>query len=133
MMRTLAATILVSDDEPQILDMLVGLLTRAGYCVLTATRPENAISICSNRETSIDLVISDFEMGGLNGLQMAQEIIAVRPGLEFIFFSGNPQALIDLSTQGFTCLQKPCDIAILLATIRDVLERSRQRLAGHRE
>ena len=67
-------TILVVDDEPAIVHVLALKLTQCGYRVLTAW--DGAIALELARANDIDVVISDFQMPELNGMQLAAALRA---------------------------------------------------------
>jgi DNA-binding response OmpR family regulator len=68
----MAATIVCVDDEENQLMLRKLMLERAGYHVLTATMPAQAIDLF--RDNAIDLVIVDYYMPGMNGLTLAREL-----------------------------------------------------------
>jgi two-component system KDP operon response regulator KdpE len=71
----MAATILVVDDEPAILDLITAILERQGYVVLDAHDGEEALRIL--RERIPDLVLLDVMMPGMNGFEVLKEIRAI--------------------------------------------------------
>ncbi len=116
-------TILVVDDEPSIVDLLGAILRQAGYLVVAADHPDQAIALCSDPARPIDLVVSDFTMPGQNGIQLARNLRRIRPELEFVFVSASPAGFDELTAEGFFCLPKPFPVPDLLKTIGE-------RLAG---
>jgi two-component system response regulator AtoC len=61
-------TILIVDDEPQVLDVLSSLLTRAGYIPLVADGPVTALELVA--EHTIDGMILDMHLPGLAGMEL---------------------------------------------------------------
>lgn len=73
--------ILVVDDEPDIAESLVDLLhlLLPGAAVEQAANAEQALKVM--RDHSIDLLVTDFMMPGLNGVQLVHEAHRLAPGL----------------------------------------------------
>jgi PAS domain S-box-containing protein len=63
-------TILVINDEPDALDLMVFILTRTGYSVLTA--PDGSIGLETAKRTIPDLIISDVMMPGISGIELCR-------------------------------------------------------------
>ena len=72
-MEKTLATILCIDDEENQLVLRKLMLERAGYRVLTAESPAEAIRLFGSE--TVDLVIVDYYMPGMNGLALAREIL----------------------------------------------------------
>lgn len=123
-------TILVVDDEPSIVDLLRAILRQAGYDVVTADHPDQAIALCSDPGRPMDLVVSDFTMPGQNGIELAKNLQRIRPALEFVFVSASPDGFDELMAEGFVCLLKPFPVPELLKKIRERLAASQQPVAG---
>jgi DNA-binding NtrC family response regulator len=81
-------TILLVDDERQLVDMWSRVLGRLGYKTLCATNPAEALRIFSADEGRIDLVVTDYAMPGMNGMDMAREIMKIRKGTPVILLTG---------------------------------------------
>jgi PAS domain S-box-containing protein len=81
-------TLLVVEDEPSVLDLARHVLEMHHYCVLAADRPELAIEIAARPEQALDLVISDIVMPGMNGRQLREELLKIRPNLRVLLISG---------------------------------------------
>lgn len=85
--------ILVVDDDTRVLELLERVLKKEGYVILTATNGQAAIDIAA-REQTIDLLITDVVMRGMNGVELANALKKDRPNLPVIFTSGYTQAQI---------------------------------------
>ncbi|HEX8802197.1 MAG TPA: response regulator [Terriglobales bacterium] len=72
-MEKTLATILCIDDEENQLVLRKLMLERAGYRVLTAESPAEALALFGS--DTVDLVIVDYYMPGMNGLALAREIL----------------------------------------------------------
>ena len=80
--------VLVVDDDPDVLMMMDQLLEQAGYRVSRSQSPEYALEILQNPARRIDVIVSDFSMDGMNGIELIRQAFASRPGLRFILISG---------------------------------------------
>jgi CheY-like chemotaxis protein len=110
-------TILVVDDERPVAEMLAVALEQAGYDVIQAESAADVVSVCTAAEQQIDLILSDFEMPGLNGSQLAQRLRVIRPDIKIVFMSGNPDARERLMAEGHICLAKPFLLSELYETL----------------
>ncbi|HEV8341567.1 MAG TPA: response regulator [Candidatus Binatia bacterium] len=77
--------ILIVDDEENLLPLFKRILQKEGYEVECATSAEVALSQLKNQW--FDLVISDLNMSGMNGLDLLKEAKAVNPALRFIMLT----------------------------------------------
>ncbi|MFO1338741.1 MAG: CHASE domain-containing protein [Burkholderiaceae bacterium] len=76
------------DDDPVMVMMVEGLLQHAGYRVSTWDDPRAALDALRRRPDEADLVLTDFNMPGLSGLDVAEALAALRPGLPVVISSG---------------------------------------------
>jgi CheY-like chemotaxis protein len=77
--------VLIVDDESALADNF-RLALSGRYEVYATTSPETAIAYCESLE--VRLVLTDYRMDGMNGIELVQQIRAIRPGLPCILFSG---------------------------------------------
>jgi len=113
-----AETILVVDDYPALCEVAALFLSRCGYRVLTATNGEQAQQIA--REQPIDLLLTDVDMPGMQGDELAAWLQASRPRTQVVFMSGNPMHLHRLKPCHF--VEKPfVFLQNLVTKIREVL------------
>ena len=87
-------TLLVVEDEPQLLELAVRMLEKAGYVVLQAGTPELALRIAAEHPGTIDLVVTDVIMPQMDGFQLLERIRTVRPGQRSLLMSGYPDDAI---------------------------------------
>jgi CheY-like chemotaxis protein len=80
------ATILCIDDDPRILQLHKAVLGTKGYTVLTA--PDGVTGIAMTRTHAIDVVITDYQMPGINGSQVAHRLSKEKPKLPVVIYSG---------------------------------------------
>lgn len=81
-------TILVAEDDPQVLAVTGRTLRKYGYHVLEARGWEEALEVCRGYVGSIDLLVTDVIMPGMNGRDLANEVVSRRPGVRVLFMSG---------------------------------------------
>jgi CheY-like chemotaxis protein len=112
-------TILVVDDQADMRNVISSFLQSAGYRVLSADGPEQAVRTARKTET-IHLLITDIEMPGGRGDDLAQWIRIGRPEMQVLFMSGNPMQRRRLEGSNF--IQKPFpSLNLFLKTVRNVL------------
>ncbi len=76
------------DDDPAMLVLVERLLKRAGYRVSTYDSPRFAMSALRMKPGDFDLVVSDFNMPEMTGMDLAQEILMLQPELPIVISSG---------------------------------------------
>ena len=84
-------TVLLVDDEPSVRAFVRRTLEYAGYAVIEARDPFDALRIMDNTAGTIDLVLTDIVMPGMSGRLMADRFSARYPGVRMLFMSGNAE------------------------------------------
>jgi PAS domain S-box-containing protein len=114
-------TVLIVEDEPDLLDAAGQLFRSIGYEVLTASNGIDAMAILERR-TDIDILFSDIVMPkGMDGIQLARSARELRPELSVVLASGYPlQALREQygRVDDFTFVNKPYRLAELVKVLR---------------
>ena len=119
-------SILVVEDEPTLLQLVERALAAQGYDVTAALGPEEAIRRSDERPGSIDLLLTDVVMPGMNGVELAHQLTTARPGLRHLYMSGYTADLIaehGVIDQEVDFLAKPFTLAELATAVRKVLDR----------
>ncbi len=80
--------VLYVDDDPVMGLMVQGLLQRSGYSVTCFDDPREALEALRAQTVAFDLVVTDYNMPGLSGLDVARELARLRPGLPVVISSG---------------------------------------------
>jgi CheY-like chemotaxis protein len=111
--------ILVVDDEEAILYVFERYLSVAGYGVVTAAAGRDAVRAAE--AGPFDLLVTDFRMPGMNGVEVIHALRALQPGLPALVISGNP---IEAGTlpAGVRFLAKPVSMPDLLALIPTLMQ-----------
>jgi DNA-binding NtrC family response regulator len=100
----------IVDDEIEILEILSGIVSAAGFQAFTFTEPEKMLSHF-NRVTP-DLVLSDLRMPGITGIEILSEIRKINPDVPLVLISGylDTETLLEAISEGvFGAIQKPFD------------------------
>jgi len=112
------ATILVADDDPDMLRVTAAILNRSGYKVLTAMNAEAALKAFEEAPHAIQLVISDVVMPGMLGPQLLRSIKSVSPSTATLLMSGTLGIAYDASAAS---IEKPFRMPALVAIVQDLL------------
>jgi DNA-binding NtrC family response regulator len=115
--------ILVVDDDQDVLEMAHCFFREAGMEVLCAESGEEALGKFQCKEFSV--VITDFNMPGMNGLELAEKIKEKAPLTPIILVTGKPsQELSDLAMHAGikTVIPKPIHLINLLNLVNEVTE-----------
>jgi DNA-binding NtrC family response regulator len=120
------ARILCVDDDPQILVALTRLLERAGHEVVTASNAGVALKLL--RSDKIDLIVSDFQLPGIDGIEFVQMVRADRDPTPIVMVTGYgsiDHALLAVRAGASDYLAKPFDPPQLVHRIEQSLSRAR--------
>jgi len=98
--------ILLVDDEEEIRRFLTRRLTRRGYAVTTVTDGSQALAMLE--QGTFNLVILDYMMPGMNGLELAAQCRLRYPSLKILILTGSP-VITEIEAQGYLCLRKPLE------------------------
>jgi len=119
-------TILVVEDDDAVREIVRRTLSSAGYQVLQASTPAEALALCEQPATRIDALLTDAIMPGMPGNQLIEHVQRIYPGLPAVLMSGYtnswlPGAAGDRSDTPL--LRKPFTRPALLRHIREILDR----------
>lgn len=117
-------TILLVDDQADVRRILKRMLSSLGYAVLTAEGGDNALSLEREHEGRIDVLLTDLEMPGMDGRQLAAELRRRRPDIGVLFLSGQPDdSAPDASAADESdFLLKPCTMNELSRSLSRLIE-----------
>jgi CheY-like chemotaxis protein len=125
-------TILLVEDEDMVRGLLHEVLVRVGYKVLACANPAEGIEACLRHSGAIDLLLTDVVMPGMNGREMANQILEILPELRVVFMSGYTEQ-VALQQEGHVgsqveYLQKPFTLKTLTQKIGCILGSKPQSL-----
>ncbi|MBL8983830.1 MAG: response regulator [Gemmatimonadetes bacterium] len=120
--------VLLVEDEGSVRTALERMLSSVGYRVTTASNAAEAIAAVARSETPIQLLLTDLEMPGANGRELAETLRASHPGLRVLYTSGYSDD-DTVMTQGLAFLPKPATREAVLRAVRDILDAS----SGHHD
>ena len=93
--RDSLGTVLIVEDEPDVLEIAVQIFESLGYNVLSASGADAALDLIRQQD-SIDVLFTDIVMpGGMNGVELAREARRMRPSLKLLLASGYPMSALD--------------------------------------
>ena len=118
-------TILVVEDEPALRELTCVLLEDAGYKVLESSGVEDALETAKDVQRRIDLLLTDIVMPRMDGRELANQMVALRPDLKVLYMSGYPDDIIvhrGVLAQGTVLVQKPFTKTTLLRKVRETLD-----------
>jgi CheY-like chemotaxis protein len=118
-------TILLVEDEPQLLAVTALMLKQLGYRVIEKQNAGDAVAFVESGEgAAIDLLLSDVVMPEMSGRVLADRIEQIRPGIKVLFVSGyTDDAVLDhgVTSAEICFLQKPFSLSDLDLKIREAL------------
>lgn len=118
-MDALSRTVLIVDDDPQILRLVEKMLRPRTVKILVAPRPSKALEICANEP--VDLLISDVAMPEMDGHKLAEKVLQLRPDTSILLISGQEKEESKAKQRRLKFLQKPFFPSDLLAALKELL------------
>jgi two-component system, cell cycle sensor histidine kinase and response regulator CckA len=106
----LGKTILLAEDDSLVRELVQEYLKGHGYKLIVAESGQAALDASANYAGHIDLLLSDFQMPNMDGLRLAEQIIALRPRTKALLMSGytSDAARLSSSAKSNTAfIQKP--------------------------
>ncbi len=123
-------TVLLVEDEEGIRDVTSMLLSHLNYSVICAACAADAIEKFRQYRGSVDVLLTDVVMPGMNGLKLAETLVALDPDLKVIVMSGYPGEEESEDT-GRPFLQKPFTTDKLARAMREVMQTKVRSLPLH--
>ena len=118
-------TILLAEDDEMVRTLVRVTLENEGYKVLESADPVEARKVADRHRGTIHLLISDVVMPKLSGRELAEQLLARRPGLKILYMSGyTDDAVLNsgIMQQDVAFIQKPFSSDALKEKVREVLE-----------
>lgn len=119
-------TVLIIDDEAPVREVATDILAGQGFRVATAANGLEGITLFRKCFQTIDLILLDMKMPGINGKETYQELKQIHPALKVIFTSGYSEAEIDTQisqSERVTFLPKPYSAELLTHQVHKMLAR----------
>lgn len=113
-------TVLVVDDDRQILGLIEKMLRPQGVTVLSATRPSEALVICEGQP--VQVLISDVMMPEMDGGKLAERVLKLQPKARVLLISGQAKEPAVTKLPNVRFLRKPFFPSMLLQNLRELLE-----------
>jgi len=119
------ARVLVVDDEPDIVDAFADLIELALPGTSVAKARSGAEALEHMRHGTFDIILSDFRMPGMNGLELLSQASRMSPGIATIMMTAYPDLDVVLTAvnahRARAFLMKPVDPTELVDTLQEVL------------
>ncbi len=118
-------TILLVEDDECVRELVQQMLLRQGYKVLVTSRSSDAAGVAGTQDTPIDLLLTDVVMPTMNGQEVAEQIVALRPDIKVVYMSGYPKGITSADSMfdaSALFLQKPFDADTLGRVLRQALD-----------
>jgi DNA-binding response OmpR family regulator len=118
-----APAVLVVEDETAVRNLVIASLAKQQYTVLAAASGSEALALLDTHPDGVDLLLTDANMPGMNGIELVSAVLARRPALPVIIMSGFTDELPRLAgfDQQITLLPKPFTPRELRERIAQVL------------
>jgi CheY-like chemotaxis protein len=120
--------LLIVDDEEALVELDGEMLRTLGYAVECHTNPIQALETFRRHPDRFDLVITDMTMPQMTGVELARNLLDIRPNIPIVLCTGFNEGLSDEQAQkiGIKVLEmKPLEMRDLAQTVRRVLDDSR--------
>jgi two-component system cell cycle sensor histidine kinase/response regulator CckA len=119
----LGETVLVVEDAKPLRDLICEALRRSGCTVLSAHDAQEALGIINQRQSVIDLLLTDVVMPGMNGSDLAKKVRSLSPPTKILYMTGYSGEFIrgDMLTPGVSFIQKPFTPADLAQKVSKML------------
>ncbi len=118
-------TVLIVEDEPQILLLAKRILEHYGYKTMSAGSPGEALLLLEKYSGPVDLLLTDVIMPNMSGPELKARVEALQPGIKTVFMSGYTADVIaqrGLLDKGLAFIQKPFSLADLAGQVRKALD-----------
>ncbi|MEW6277155.1 MAG: response regulator [Candidatus Eremiobacterota bacterium] len=110
-------TILLVDDDDLVRRVTRVSLSRAGYTVMEARDGAEALRLCRQHDRTVHLLLADVVLPSLSGPELAERLLADRPGMKVAYMSGYAETACDAPV-----LEKPFTPGSLLRRVRRLLD-----------
>ena len=115
------ARILLAEDDASARSLLARALAGDGHVVSEAEDGQAALDLLLANPSGVDVLVTDVEMPGLDGVELAKKGLAAKPGLKVLLITGHADGLSraeGLSAPGVRSLAKPASLEQVRAQVR---------------
>jgi DNA-binding NtrC family response regulator len=122
--KTGKGSILIVEDEPEILHFCKIILEQYGYTVFAALTPDEAIGIIEQHTDGIDLLLTDVIMPEMNGCDLSKKLVSISPHLKTLFMSGFPADVLAQYgnlRKSLNFIEKPFTISELQSFVHNLI------------
>ena len=119
-------TVLIVEDDVKVLKLTRTMIERLGYAALTASTVDEAMRLAEEHSSEIDLLVTDIVMPEMNGRDLAERLLRIKPNLKTLFMSGYTSDVITrrgVLEEGVCFIQKPFQTKDLAEKMREALDR----------
>jgi CheY-like chemotaxis protein len=115
-------TVLLAEDEPMLRRVVRETLVYAGYDVIEAADGTAGLEILQS-DKPIDVLLTDIKMPGLNGYQLAEAGLSLRPSMRVMLMTGYADEIVPdaIRKASIPILRKPFNFADLASSVRQVV------------
>ena len=123
-MEQVSRPILVVEDEQEIRSLLKVMLAESGFEVIAAKDGTGALHELRKRGGDVGLMVTDVDMGRMNGIELAGSVRSQYPAVPILFISGLPIPASELEAvaPGAVLVTKPFGAATLIQAVRKLIE-----------
>ncbi|MHC1742886.1 MAG: PAS domain S-box protein [Syntrophobacteraceae bacterium] len=117
--------LLMVDDERMIVDLAARILGQLGYSVTAMTNPHDALDLFRKQPLDFDLIVTDYTMPGLTGIDLASEVLKTSPRMPIILCTGFSDRISNEAARSEGIVEmaiKPLDRRELAQLVRRVLD-----------
>lgn len=118
-MSTEMRTVLIVEDDPQILRLVEKMVRPHGVNILLAPRPSEALRICEQQP--VHLMISDVMMPEMDGNKLAERVLKLQPGVQVLLISGHDKSSRTPKSPRVHFLRKPFFPSALIEALKELL------------
>jgi two-component system cell cycle sensor histidine kinase/response regulator CckA len=113
-------TVLIVDDDPQVLRLVEKMLGSSRVRILLAPGPKEALKICETMP--LDVLISDVSMPDMDGVRLAEQVLALHPAASVLLISGEYRSVPPAAKSAqIRFLKKPFFPSQMVELLREML------------
>ena len=127
------ATILVVDDNEDVLKVVVEILKQANFRALSASSGPDALKLAEETSGKIHLLLSDVDMVPISGPDLGEKLKKTRLDMHVMLMSGGAKGNLLVLNYGWAYIQKPFVEVKLVQMITDVLHSRNRSQPGGQE